>query len=230
MAVLILGSKPDPTFPRRAESVVYANGAVMHSEALRERFGPIREVHVLSNSLLSDRNALCGETRALMMGARMDETFLISFRPESEVAHSLEEIDYEAKVLHRWSRPAKEKVTRDVLGPGMLRRVLGARYPMANKVTFLRHYVRTRELHVSTGVLALLVAIHQRMPGPYVIAGIGMEDSGYSYSARAALRGHQINDAAAFSALASGGSTGEVFTTEPELSRAVGLPLWSDES
>ena len=231
MPVLILGSKPAPRFPRRFETVVYANGAILHSGALRaSQEGRLEEIHVLSNSLLSDKNALCTETRELLRGRSVDRTYLIEFRPPDEVTHSLDEIGYRTGALHEMSRREKEGVTRGVLGRTMPWHVARSRWPISAKIGFARHYLRTRELHVSTGVLALLLAVHAGVPGPYVLAGIGMADSGYAYTARQAARGHLINDAAAFDVLRQGRLGDQIFTTEPDLAAAVGLALWTDDS
>ena len=231
MPVLILGSKPAPRLPQHTDAVVYANGAILHSDTLRAYHGAgLEEIHVLSNSLLSDKNALCTETRQLLRGRSVDRTYLIEFRPSSEVAYSLDELGYQTGALREMSRREKESITREVLGQMMPWYVARSGWPLSSKVGFARHYLRTRELHVSTGVLALLIAVHSGMPGPYVLAGIGMADSGYAYTARAAARGHLVNDAAAFEVLRRGPLWEQTFTTEPALAAAVGLTLWTDAS
>lgn len=231
MPVLILGSKPAPRFPRHIDTAVYANGAILHSDALRaSQEGRLEEIHVLSNSLLSDKSALCTETRELLRGRSVDRTYLIEFRPPHEVTHSLDEIGYQTGALREMSRREKEAVTREVLGRTMPWHVARSRWPISAKIGFVRHYLRTRELHVSTGVLALLIAVHAGMPGPYVLAGIGMADSGYAYTTRAAARGHLVNDAAALEVLRRSLLWDQISTTEPDLAAAVGLALWTDAS
>ena len=228
MAVVILGSRPAPSFPNRIDAVVYANGAIVHSDDLRASHESLTEYHVLSNSLLTDRNELCVETRSLLVGRRVKESFVVEFRAPHEVEYSLDDLDYEAEVVHRLSRTEKEEATRRVIGNGLFRRVLASGYPLRDKASFLRHYVRTREMHLSTGLLSLILAIDIDLPPPYILAGIGLANSGYAYTDRTAMRGHQINDSNALAVIVGGPHGAVTFTTEPELAQQSGLRLWTD--
>jgi hypothetical protein len=231
MSTIILGSRPAPRIPTDARAVIYANASVFHhSEVERLAPGVKQRHHVLSNSLLTDVNAACLEARLCLQDQRLDRTMIIEFRPTDLEQVSFEELNYHSADARRITRADKEQVTRSVLGRGFLRGVLKAPSPLSAKLGFARHYIRTREMHLSTGLLALLYAIDADLPAPYVLCGIGLTNAGYAHTKTPALRGHQLNDAVALKLLLDGTRAVSLTTTEPELTNLAGVPLYKGKA
>lgn len=228
MTVVILGSKPNPVIPNDCDAVVYANGSIAYQSQLKSR--SIVQHHVLSNSLLTDKNPLCTATRALLRGRRVDRAVIIQFRRDDEVAYTLDGLGYEYGELSVLSRRDKERITADAFPGNFLYAAVTSGYPARMKLLAVRHYLAKREIHVSTGVFCLLYALAGHVGnGPFVMCGIGMDPSGgYAHTGISAPRGHVLNDAVVLRRLAMSPFASDILSTDSSLSSATGIRAYGE--
>jgi hypothetical protein len=228
--VFIVGSKPGSIMPQITEKdiVVFVNASISRSNELNCR--PKMLVHMFSNSHLVAKTELVRLTIKQYKNRQVGLSIKILYKNPLTETVDMRKIGYSYHNQILWSREKKEELTsRFVPTNAFIRETIAImfRHPayFLKQTRLLYSLVRKREKHLSTGLLSLVWALNEYgMNKTYVITGIGLDHSGYSFL-QEAPRGHIFQDTIALRILAKNKFADLIQSTDCNLCEQTGIRM-----
>ncbi len=186
MAVVVLGSKPNPIIPQTFNSIIYVNGSIYYQLNISTA-GSMQDYHIMTTAMFGDdRTAFheCGNkkvNKAIVSGADL--------RKIDYYKDMLNKINYTYKEIQFISKQERAQMINKVIGKkqNLIIALKNNNINFRNKASNVLQIIistgrENKNFKPSTGVFSLLYALFYEIgEPPYYLCGVGAEKDGHAY-------------------------------------------------